>query len=145
MVRLTFYGGVDEIGGNKILLEDKNTRIFFDFGQSFTFGADYFTSWLNPRPINGLKDHFEFGLLPKIRGLYAKEQLAYTDFPYADPEIDAIFLSHAHFDHVTHICFVDPQIPVYLGAGTKLFLESMEETSGYCDYKKHDYRTFRTG
>jgi ribonuclease J len=145
MVRLRFFGGVNEIGGNKILLEDDKTRILFDFGQSFTFGADYFTDWLSPRPINGLKDQFEFGLLPKIRGLYAKEQLAFTNFPYEEPEIDAIFLSHAHFDHVTHICFVDPQIPVYLGVGTKLFLESMEETSGFCDYRKHEYRTFRTG
>jgi hypothetical protein len=25
MTKLTFYGGVNEIGGNKILLEDKNT------------------------------------------------------------------------------------------------------------------------
>jgi ribonuclease J len=36
MVKLTFYGGVNEIGGNKILLEDKKTRIILDFGQSFT-------------------------------------------------------------------------------------------------------------
>jgi ribonuclease J len=33
MVKLTFYGGVNEIGGNKILLEDKGTKIFLDFGQ----------------------------------------------------------------------------------------------------------------
>jgi len=145
MVTLRFFGGVNEIGGNKILLENNGTRILFDFGQSFTFGVGYFTDWLSPRSINGLKDHFEFGLLPKIRGLYAKEQLMPTDFPYAEPEIDAIFLSHAHFDHVTHICFVDPQIPVYLGVGTKLFMECMEETSGFCDYRKHDFRTFRTG
>jgi len=145
MVKLVFYGGVNEIGGNKILLEDRKTRILFDFGQSFTFGADYFTDWLSPRSISGLKDHFEFGLLPKVRGLYAKEQLAFTDFPYMEPEIDAIFLSHAHFDHVAHICFVDPQIPVFLGVGTKLFLESMEETSSFCNYREHMYRTFRTG
>ena len=38
MTKLTFYGGVNEIGGNKILLEDKKTRVLFDFGQSFAFG-----------------------------------------------------------------------------------------------------------
>ena len=32
MVRLTFYGGINEIGGNKILLEDGNHRLFLDFG-----------------------------------------------------------------------------------------------------------------
>ena len=145
MSKLTFYGGVDEIGGNKILVEDKGTKIFFDFGQSFNFGDEYFTGWLSPRAINGLGDFFEFGLLPKIPGLYAEQQLAFTDLPYQEPEINAIFLSHAHFDHVAHICFVDPKIPVYLGAGTKLFMESMEDTSNFCNYREHDYRTFRTG
>jgi mRNA degradation ribonuclease J1/J2 len=32
MAKLTFYGGVNEIGGNKILIEDKGTKVFFDFG-----------------------------------------------------------------------------------------------------------------
>lgn len=145
MVMLTFYGGVNEIGGNKVLLEDKETRIFLDFGQSFTFGEDYFTGWLGPRRINGLGDYFEFNLLPKIVGVYARKQLAFTDLPYAEPEVDAVFLSHAHVDHVNHIQFLDPEIPVILGVGTKMFLEAMEKTSSFCNYGKHKYRTFRTG
>jgi len=142
---LTFYGGVNEIGGNKILLEDRGTRVFFDFGQSFNLGSDYFRGWLQPRSVNGLGDYFEFGLLPKLKGVYAKEQLAFTDVPYVKPRIDAVFLSHAHFDHINHIRFLDPKIPVYLGAGTKLFLEGMEDTSGFSDYGEHHYHTFRTG
>ena len=35
MTSLTFYGGVNEIGGNKILLEDKDAKVFLDFGMSF--------------------------------------------------------------------------------------------------------------
>lgn len=145
MASLRFYGGVNEIGGNKIMVEDRGTKIFLDFGESFGYGADYFTGYLLPRAINGLGDHFEFGLMPKIPGLYAEDKLASTDLPYREPEVDGIFLSHAHFDHITHICFTDPKIPVYLGAGTKLFVESMEETSGFCDYGEHEYRTFRSG
>jgi ribonuclease J len=145
LVKLTFYGGVNEIGGNKILLEDKKTRVFLDFGQSFSFGTNYFTSWLSPRKINGLKDYFEFGLLPKLRGIYSKENLEQTNLPYFKPEIDAVFLSHAHFDHIEHIKFLDPEIPIYLGVGTKLFVEAQEETSSFCNYCEHNYRTFRTG
>ena len=32
MVKLTFYGGAGEIGGNKILLEDKDAKIYLDAG-----------------------------------------------------------------------------------------------------------------
>jgi predicted metal-dependent RNase len=35
MISLTFYGGVNEIGDNKILLEDKDTRVFLDFSKGF--------------------------------------------------------------------------------------------------------------
>jgi ribonuclease J len=145
MAKLTFYGGVGEIGGNKILVEDKGTRIFFDFGESFGFGVDYFAGWLEARAINGLGDYFEFGLLPKIKGLYSKKLLASTDLAYMKPRFDAVFLSHAHFDHINHIQFLDPEIPVYLGVGAKLFLQCLEETSGFCSYGEHRYRKFRTG
>ncbi|UCE95883.1 MAG: MBL fold metallo-hydrolase [Candidatus Bathyarchaeota archaeon] len=145
MVKLTFLGGVNEIGGNKILVEDKDSSVFFDFGKSFTSGSEYFTSWLAPRELYGLRDYFEFNLLPQMKGLYSKEQLSSTSLKYAEPLIDAVFLSHAHFDHVDHIRFLDPKIPIYLGEGTKFFLNAMEETSGFCNYGDHEYRTFRTG
>jgi ribonuclease J len=35
MASLTFYGGVNEIGGNKMLLADKGAKLFLDFGMSF--------------------------------------------------------------------------------------------------------------
>lgn len=143
--KLTFYGGVDEIGGNKVLLEDKGTRILLDFGESFSCGVDYFAGWLQPRSVTGLKDYFEFDLLPKLKGVYAKEHLRHTSLRYTEPKIDAVFLSHAHFDHVNHIRFLDPKIPVYLGVGAKLFLEAMEQTSTSSEYGEHCYRTFRSG
>jgi len=31
--KLTFYGGVNEIGGNKILVHDRKAKVLFDFGQ----------------------------------------------------------------------------------------------------------------
>lgn len=48
MARLTFYGGVGQIGGNKILLEEGDSALFFDFGISFA--GRYYEEFLNPRP-----------------------------------------------------------------------------------------------
>ena len=59
MTSLTFYGGANEIGGNKILLEDKDAKIYLDFGESFNFGEDYFYEYLAPRTANGLEVLFE--------------------------------------------------------------------------------------
>jgi len=144
MVSLRFYGGVGEIGGNKILLEDKDTRVFLDFGQSFSFGQDYYTGYLAPRNSCYLKDCFEFGLLPKIGGLYSEKELSCTNLKYTSPEIDAILLSHAHFDHCAHLELADSKIPVYCGQTTKIFLEAMEETGGQ-KFGEHEFRLFRTG
>ena len=33
---LTCYGGVNEIGGAKILMQNKDTKIFLDFEMNFT-------------------------------------------------------------------------------------------------------------
>ena len=64
MIQITALGGADEIGGNKILLEDKDTRVWFDFGQSFSFGEEWFAGYLQPRKNRGLRDHFEFPGVP---------------------------------------------------------------------------------
>jgi len=119
MVSLRFYGGVNEIGGNKILLVDGDTGVWFDFGQSFTMGADYYVNWLQPRSC--LRDYFEFALLPELGGLYSEEMLTGTRVEYCDAEYQGVFITHAHSDHVGHIGFIDPCIPVYTGEGTRLF------------------------
>ncbi|MFA5870235.1 MAG: MBL fold metallo-hydrolase, partial [Candidatus Bathyarchaeia archaeon] len=144
MVSLRFFGGVGEIGGNKILLEDGDTRVWLDFGRSFDSGADYYTSYLQPRGIAGLKDYFEFDLLPRLDGLYSEEMLQETDTQYKPPMFDGILISHSHSDHVGHLGFVDPSVPVYTGAGTKLFMEASEETSTV-NLGNHAYRGFRSG
>lgn len=144
-MRLTFFGGVEEIGGNKVLVDDRGTKVFLDFGQSFTRGNDYFLGFLQPRAINGAGDYFEFGLLPEIRGLYADEMLQNTRLRYVPPEVQAILLSHAHIDHVGHLGFIDPQIPVLVSETAKLILDAMRETSPSWDLGEHGYRTFRTG
>ena len=117
MVSITCYGGANEIGGNKILLEDKGVKLYLDFGQSFTFGEDFFYEYLAPRTANGLEVYFEFDMLPKISGLYSKNLLRLTNLKYQKPDVDAVLISHPHADHIGHLSFLDEDIPVYMGHG----------------------------
>ena len=148
MVNLTFYGGINEIGGNKILLEDKGVRLFFDFGESFSIGKGYTIQFLMPRDRLGLIDYFELKLLPKIKGLYSKKVLQHTKFTYETPKFHAVFISHCHSDHIGHIKFIDPKIPVYVGHGTKTIMDvSQKINSRFFNFGKegHDYREFKSG
>ena len=147
MVRLTFHGGVREIGGNKILLEDRDARLWLDMGQSFSFGGDYFVDpYLNARSRFGLRDLFALDLLPRIPGLYAEDELAPTDLAWEPSAFSGVAITHIHFDHINHLRFVDPTLPVFLGEGTRIMLDSWMTTSGRSmDLGGHDWKGFRTG
>jgi ribonuclease J len=142
---VTFLGGVREIGGNKVLIEDGPDRILFDFGPSFSPQWEaYYVDYLQPRSTSPAKDLLEFGLVPRIEGLYSREALADADLRWKPPEIHAIFISHAHADHAGHLSLVDPEIPVYVGEGTRALLSAIDASTGM-HYGDHDWRTFRDG
>jgi ribonuclease J len=158
MASMTFYGGIREIGGNKFLIEDRKTRVFLDFGQSFSLLDDYFVAWLQPRGRFGLKDYFALDLMPKTKGLYNRDSLERTGIQYSEPGFDAVFVTHAHYDHTQHLQYLDPGIPIYMGETCKAILDSVMETTGAFffseqEWKKRDgtvmapntVRTFRTG
>lgn len=73
MVKLTFYGGVDEIGGNKILVEEEDTRILLDFGTRMGYESEFFSEFLDTRANTALKDRLTIGILPKIPGIYRED------------------------------------------------------------------------
>lgn len=96
---LTFYGGVNEIGGNKILLEDKDTKIFLDFGKGFSSHEMYFEEYLKPRSSNGIVDLLTMDLIPDIEGIYHDDLMENAGRRATEPVVDAVLLSHAHADH----------------------------------------------
>jgi len=142
--RVTCFGGVGEIGGNKILLEDRDTKVLLDFGSGFSDGAMYFNDVIKPRQVNGAGDLFEFGLLPEIPGLYSGQALQNTSLRHTGPDVDAIVLSHFHWDHMGRIPYVDPDIPVYCGETTSFIHQAYSESSS-SPLDGHDLRKFRTG
>jgi ribonuclease J len=114
---LTFYGGVNEIGGNKILLKDGDTRVFFDFGMSFGMKKLFYSPpFLSPKSEKSLQ---ELGILPRVEGIYKFDNEA--------PSIDAVFISHGHLDHSAYLSFINRKIPVYCGETTKTILQAQSE------------------
>jgi len=133
--KLTFYGGVHEIGGNKFLVEDIGTRIFLDFGMQMGKVNQYFAEFVNPRICNGMGDLFEFGLLPRLKGLYRKDYAKHMDFDgNEDNEIDAVILTHAHVDHSAYIHYIRPDVPVYCSEATKLIMQAFQDTGSSEEY-----------
>ncbi len=129
MTSLTFYGGINEIGGNKILLEDNKAKIWLDFGMSYSQFYKYYAEFLVPRKYNALKDFFEFNLTPDLKGLYRDDFLKkMRRKPVKKLNYDAVFLSHAHLDHSAYITHLHKDMPIYCGKTTKLILQAMQDT-----------------
>ncbi|MGQ9572199.1 MAG: MBL fold metallo-hydrolase RNA specificity domain-containing protein [Dehalococcoidia bacterium] len=154
MVSITVYGGVREIGGNKILVESNGRRVFLDFGLSFSGMGTFYEEFLQPRTNNGLRDLLALGILPKLDGIYRQDLIeldnledalaeaavpdkslwvadvkSYDDVRRRDgrPFVDAVILSHAHMDHFQHVSVLDENIPVFCSATTRAIMEAAEE------------------
>jgi len=135
---LTFFGGVNEIGGNKILLQDKDTRVFFDFGMSFAMKKQFYSPpFLSPKSEKSLQ---ELGILPQIAGVYKFDQ--------SPPEVDAVFISHGHLDHSAYLSFIKREIPVHCGETTRIILQALSEIRRAdleFSVSDIDFKAFRTG
>ncbi|MDD3012377.1 MAG: MBL fold metallo-hydrolase [Candidatus Gastranaerophilales bacterium] len=87
--KLIIHRGTNEIGGSCIELKSEEVRVLFDLGLP-----------LNSMEEDKPKEDYKLN----IQGLYNEEK----------PDINAIFITHAHLDHFGLLEFVHPEIPVYL-------------------------------
>jgi len=119
-IKLTFYGGANEIGGNKILVENNGTKIFLDFGISYSRSNEYFEfPLLQPGNIDDL---LKTRLIPELEGLY-RDYSFKAEYDASGPisikgtpeerKFDAVLLSHAHMDHYVYIGLLREDIPIY--------------------------------
>jgi ribonuclease J len=114
LTSIKFYGGVNEIGGNRILVEEGDTKIFLDFGMSFSKHGMYFEEYLKPRySCVGMKDLLRLKMLHYVDGIYRRDLCCLIGKkPHAEPCVDEVLLSHIHQDHSAYISLLDERIPI---------------------------------
>lgn len=157
-VKLTFLGGVDQVGGNAVLLEDTGfgVKILLDFGLNIGQYYEHYKRGFSPQSSEEL---IKFGLLPAptipvINNLYRSsiKSAEITDKTSSSNEsmesLDGIVISHPHKDHYGGLPYINRAIPVYLGAVTKkiiLALAESEKPAVENDFKGIIWKEFRTG
>lgn len=107
--KLTFWGGLDTIGGNIISIESGQHRIITDFGA--LSGVNIETLLESGVTEQLLENH----QLPVIPGLYPKANLRGNDLEaYEESSMETIIcLSHLHLDHLGGFAQLPADLPVY--------------------------------
>jgi len=156
MVEIRFFGGVDEIGGNKVQINSKDTFFLLDFGRRMGLAQNFYSEFLQVRSKNAFRDLIRLDILPRIDGIYAKhfidtrvllsdptnvKKIPFAEAPdywYMDdiepyksikPRIDGVFISHAHFDHIQDVSFLDPSIPIFATEETRILAKAVCDVS----------------
>jgi ribonuclease J len=126
---IKFYGGVEEIGGNRILVEDGPSRVFLDYGMSFSRHQKFFEEYLKPRYASaGLKDLLRLGLVHYLPGIYRSDLLRLIGIePHREPSVKAVILSHIHLDHSALISLLDERIPIVCSETTQAYAKAILE------------------
>jgi len=128
MAKVTVFDGADCIGGNKIHLDFDGKGLFFDFGQNYKRMGDYYTDFLKPRSSRGIHDYFEMGLIPDIPQIRADAMSDDVDHIHqAKLRVDALFVSHAHMDHIGHAGFLDFSVPFVASPMTAVMMKAMKD------------------
>ena len=164
-IRLTLLGGVNEVGGNTILLEDLeyNVKVFLDFGIKIKKYKNEYERDQYPSSIDEL---VRLNLLPnedhiQIENLYIKEfkfikqnvkpRISNKDRINGNnnpSNLDGVFISHPHKDHYFGLSFTNRNIPIYTGVVTKRIIRAhckSAKPSIENNFNGLNWQTFRTG
>jgi ribonuclease J len=93
-VKVKVYGGLDEIGGNCVIVEDGDKKIVFDNGIRFSVLRKFYGGRIEPLGLSELR---AIGVLPPLGALQ---------------EASAIYISHLHLDHAGLLSSIPPDVSV---------------------------------
>ncbi|MBE3594761.1 MAG: hypothetical protein IMX04_06955 [Candidatus Carbobacillus altaicus] len=137
-MELTFYGGLDTIGGTIIRVSSGKSQLIFDFGLVYHAERSLLECHLMSDRYP-LLDLLRLRRMPAFDGFYNRAALygektpaARTRFPRPyDPIHDAsqslhVFISHLHLDHMAGVGWIDPHIPVVMSEPSYRLMEALK-------------------
>ena len=140
--KFVLYSGLRTIGGVNASVTYGKDRVIFEFGAAYDPKADIYDGVVEKRNANWVRDKMRLGILPRIEGVFRREDLGDDDLISAEESEynTAIFISHLHLDHMAFIGTVAPEIPVYMHKNAQLIEQALEETGQGVDTLLRTYR-----
>ncbi|MDD1672131.1 MAG: MBL fold metallo-hydrolase [Methanomicrobiales archaeon] len=128
MVTITVYDGAENIGGNKIYVEEGGRGVFLDFGKNFAKYGRFYEEYLKNRTTRGIHDLLHLRLIPPLP-IYRSDLIPPdVSLPRSPPlSVTAILLSHAHLDHCGNLGLLDRTIPVVATPMSIAILKAMQD------------------
>ncbi len=122
--KITFWGGLDTIGGNIVSIEYGEYRIVTDFGALAGVNV------MNLLSKDTTSTHLDLGELPAIEGLYPKAAIGEFGLEsFEESNLNTIVcLSHLHLDHLGAFGQLPEELPIYALEEAVDFYMQLEET-----------------
>lgn len=136
------YAGQHTIGGVIFSVTYGKDRVLLEFGSAYDPATAVFDGIVEPREYNWIRDRLKVGLLPRIDGIYRREDLG--DYPLVSAEESdmntAVFITHLHLDHMALMGMLSPEIPVYMHHNAQIIERALEETGTGIETLPREYR-----
>lgn len=113
---ITFYQGMNVIGGTLITVQYRDSIILFDIGSSFNPDIEA------KMPDFKTQTLINYQIMPDLGDFYTGRQK-----PHLVRKNTAVLVSHAHLDHSRMLNYLNLELPVYATAATKQIINYLNE------------------
>lgn len=128
--RFILYTGLRTIGGVNASVSYGRDRVLLECGGAYDHATAVYDGKILERRRRWIYDGLRAGLMPRVEGLYRREDL--FDLPLTSAEDSpwntAVFITHLHLDHMAYMGAVAPEIPVYLHPAAQKIEAALEAT-----------------
>ncbi len=130
VTKFVMYSGLRTIGGVVASVTYGKDRVIFEFGSAYEPSTAVFDAIVEPRTENRVRDLLKIGILPRIDGMYRRQDLGgYPLISAEESDLNtAVFITHLHLDHMALIGTVAPEIPVYMHHNAQVIERALEAT-----------------